>query len=72
VLGPLLFIVYSADLADIMDQHGVFIHAFADDTQMYFHCHRDDLQSAAAQLKLYFRGWLVDGRQSPQTQYKQD
>ena len=52
VLGPLLFIVYTADLADIVDQHGVFLHAFADDTQMYLHCHRDDLQSAAAQLEL--------------------
>ena len=30
----------------------VFLHAFADDTQMYMHCHRDDLQSAAAQLEL--------------------
>jgi len=49
VLGLLLFIVY---MADIVDQHGVFLHAFADDTQMYLHCHRDDLQSAAAQLEL--------------------
>ena len=32
VLGPLLFIVYTADLADIVDKHGVFLHAFADDT----------------------------------------
>jgi len=47
MLGPLLFLVYTADLADIVDQHG-----FADDTQMYLHCHRDDLQSAAAQLEL--------------------
>jgi len=52
VLGPLLFIVYTADLADIVDKHGVFLHAFADDTQMYLHCHRNDLQSAAAQLEL--------------------
>jgi len=51
VLGPLLFIVYTADLADIVDQHGVFLHAFADDTQMYLHCHSDDLQSAAASVK---------------------
>jgi len=52
VLGPLLFIDYMADLADVVDQHGVFLHAFADDTQMYFHCHRDHLPSAAAQLEL--------------------
>jgi len=39
-------------LADIVDQHAVILHAFADYTQMYLHCHRDDLQSAAAQLEL--------------------
>ena len=29
VLGPLLFIVYTADLAAIADKHDVFLHAFA-------------------------------------------
>jgi len=53
VLGLLLFIMcVHNDLAYIVDQHGVFLHAFADDTQMYLHCHRDDLQSAATQLEL--------------------
>jgi len=52
VLGPLLFIVYTVDRAGIADQHDVFLHALADDTQMHLHCHRDDLQSAAAQLEL--------------------
>jgi len=35
VLGPLLFIVYTADLAAIAEKHGVSLHAFADDTQLY-------------------------------------
>ena len=37
VLGPLLFIVYTADLADIVEKQGVSLHAFIDDTQVYLH-----------------------------------
>jgi len=51
VLGPLLFIVYTADLADIAQKHGASLHAFADDTQVYLHCRRTDTTSAAAQLE---------------------
>ena len=51
VLGPLLFILYVADLADIVDRHGVSLHSFADDTQLYLHCHRDDTTMAVARLK---------------------
>ena len=36
VLGPLLFVVYTADLEDIAEKHGVSVHAFADDTQNTF------------------------------------
>ena len=33
VLGPLLFIVHTADLAAIVEEHDVSLHAFADDAQ---------------------------------------
>jgi len=49
VLGPLLFIIYVADLVDIAGRHGVTLHSFADDTQLYLHCHREDTTAAAAQ-----------------------
>jgi len=51
VLGPLLFTVYVADLGAIADKHGVSLHAFSDDKQLYLHCRRVDTASAAAQLE---------------------
>jgi len=51
VLGPLLFVVYTADLADIAEKHGVSVHAFADDTQLYLHCRCADTALAAGQLE---------------------
>ena len=43
VLGPWMIILYSADLVDIAEKHGVTIHSFADDTQLYLHCGRDEI-----------------------------
>jgi len=38
VLGPLLFILYTADVSDLAARHDVKAHSFADETQLYRHC----------------------------------
>jgi len=51
VLGPRLFILYSADLEDIAKEHCVTIHSFADDTQLYLHCSRNNTTTTIARLE---------------------
>jgi len=38
VLGPLLFVLYTADICDIVASHGLSSHVYADDQQVYVHC----------------------------------
>ena len=46
-----MFILYSADLVDIAEKHGVMIHSFADDTQLYLHCGRDEMAQTTVRLE---------------------
>ena len=41
----------TADLAAIAEKHDVFLHAFADETQLYLYCRRTNTASAAAWLE---------------------
>ena len=52
VLGPHLFILYTADMKDVVDRHYVLSHAFADDTQLYLHCLCSDMAFATTRLEL--------------------
>jgi len=38
VLGPILFLLYTADLLQLVKRHQLIPHAYADDTQIYGFC----------------------------------
>ena len=46
VLGPALFSLYTQEIHEITDSHGVKIHMFADDIQLYLQCDRNNLNIA--------------------------
>jgi len=37
ILGPIFFLIYCADVIAIAKRHGLGVHSYADDTQLYFH-----------------------------------
>ena len=51
VLGPLLFLLYTADLADLAAKHGVTLYDFADYTQVYMHCEFHNMATSRDVLK---------------------
>src|SRR5208282_5418787 len=50
VLGPLLFVLYAADVMQIAHSHGVKIHAYADDLQTYVSCSAVNQKAAVTQI----------------------
>ena len=51
VLGPILFAVYCSPVGDIIAQHGVQYHQYADDTQLHL-AMRADLCAEATGLSV--------------------
>jgi len=50
VLGPLLFILYTADLMSLIEDNGVSPHLYADDTQVYGSCRPVEIDAFSAKL----------------------
>ena len=50
VLGPLLFVLYTAGLHDIIDNHGLRSHFYADDSQIYASCKPKDCKTLKAKI----------------------
>jgi len=48
-----MFILYTAELEDHVAEHSVSstVHTFADDTQLYVHCRRNEVTSAVLRLE---------------------
>ena len=51
VLGPLLFILYTAELAGIAVKLNVNVHSYADDTQVLLHCKPDAVSCGVVLLE---------------------
>ena len=63
VLGPILFILYTSPLADLLKECGISYHFYADDTQLYIsfdlHEHQDVI-SKMEQCIEKVRTWMAD------------
>ena len=50
MLGPILFIMYTADVTRIVERHGLNVQRYADDTQLYGVCHPSNSASLCRDL----------------------
>src|SRR5664279_1445573 len=49
-LGPILFVMYSADLLKLIERQQLIPHAFADDSQIYGFCSPSDVESLSSRV----------------------
>lgn len=65
VLGPILFIAYSAEVIGIVEQHGFNVHAFADDLQVYGHAAQNEAALLATRMSTCIesvKAWMSSNR----------
>ena len=62
VLGPVIFTLYSAQIASIARSHGLSVHLYADDTQLYISFSSDEADVIVARVECCLaeiKVWLV-------------
>ena len=52
VIVPILFLLYTADLLQLVNRHHLTPHAYADDTQIYGYCQPSDAGSLIQQVSV--------------------
>jgi len=65
VLGPLLYVLYTADLANVVARHGLQVHQYADDIQVYVCTTVDDTASTVDRFAMCLadiEAWLRASR----------
>ena len=65
VLGPLLFVLYTAPLSDVISRHSVSHHLYADDTQLLKSFSPDQFSAAASVLQTCADGtkdWMTENQ----------
>jgi len=74
VLGPILFLLYTADLTRLVDVHNLQVHLYADDTQVYVRplWHRGFSKFSECRFCLYRRHICVDEKQPPAAERQKD
>src|SRR5260221_7606008 len=62
---PILFVLYTTELMDLIHAHDLDSHAYADDTQLYFHSPPDQVSLLVPRLLTYISDidrWLSSNR----------
>ena len=65
VLGPVLFIAYSAGVINIVEHHGLRAHGYADDLQVYGHAAQDEVSSLVVRMVAcieHVKSWTTSNR----------
>ena len=65
VLGPLLFLQYTAELNEVPNRKGLVAHSYADDTQVHLSVPTSKSSVAARQFSEYIEeidGWMQSNR----------
>ena len=65
VLGPLFFLLYTAPLLPIIEEHGFKVHAYADDLQIYAHVSPErssDLVTRFSDCVEAVKSWMASNR----------